>query len=152
MMRFIQRAVLTLLVLGTAASAQAQTFPSRTVKFIVPFGPASGTDIVARLLSDRLATRWGKPVVVENRPGGDGFVAINAFTAANDDHTLLLVPVGTFAVHTYTHDKLSYDAERDLVPIANVSSIVLALSAPASLKAGSLKGFVELVRANPGKF
>ena len=82
--------------------ASAQSYPQRTVKFILPFGPASGTDIAARMVADRLAARWGKPVVIENRPGGDGLVSINAFIAANDDHTLLFVPVGTFAVHPYT--------------------------------------------------
>ena len=97
------------------------SYPQRTVKFILPFGPGSGTDITARLVADRLAARWGKPVVIENRPGGDGLVAINTFIAANDDHTLLWVPVGTFAVHPYEKDKLPYDAERDLLPIGNVS-------------------------------
>ena len=96
---------------ATAGHASAQTYPQRTVKFILPFGPASGTDITARLVGDRLAARWGKPVVIENRPGGDGLVAINAFIAANDDHTLLWVPVGTFAVHPFDKDKLPYDAD-----------------------------------------
>src|ERR1700750_2166350 len=76
---------------GFAAGASAQSYSQRTVKFILPFGPASGTDITARLVADRLAARWGKAVVIENRPGGDGLVAINAFIAANDDHTLLWV-------------------------------------------------------------
>ena len=76
----------------TLAHASAQNYPQRTVRFILPFGPAAGVDITARLLGDRLSARWGKPVVVENRPGGDGLVAINAFTSANDDHTLLFVP------------------------------------------------------------
>ena len=71
--------------------------------------------------------------MIENRPGGDGLIAINAFIAANDDHTLLWVPVGTFAVHPFDKDKLPYDADRDLIPVANVSSLYLALSAPASL-------------------
>ena len=61
------------------AGAEAQGYPQRTVKFILPFGPASGTDITARLVADRLSARWGKPVVIENRPGGDGLVSINAF-------------------------------------------------------------------------
>src|SRR5215467_524317 len=85
-------------------SAPAQIYPARTVRFIVPFGAASGTDITARLFADRLAARWGKPVLVENRPGGDGLVAIAAFAAANDDHTLLFAPVGTFTVHPYEHE------------------------------------------------
>src|SRR5215470_6407191 len=134
------------LVIGSVASgitaASAQTYPQRAVKFILPFGPAAGTDITARLLAEKLAARWGKPVVVENRPGGDGLVAINAFTSANDDHTLLVVPASTFTAHPYTHDKLPYDAERDLLPVASVTVIVVALAAPASLKIGSLADFV----------
>ena len=140
MLRLLALAVAALVTIWHGAtSASAQTYPTRTVKFILPFGPASGTDITARLVTAPLAARWGKPVVIENRPGGDGLVAINAFTSANDDHTLLWVPVGTFAVHPYQHDKLPYDAERDLVPIVNVSSLFLALSAPAALNVGSFK-------------
>jgi len=135
-----------------AIEAHAQTYPQRTVKFILPFGPASGTDITARLVADRLAARWGKPVVIENRPGGDGLVAINAFVAANDDHTLLWVPVGTFAVHPYDKEKLPYDADRDLIPVANVSSLFLAATASTALNVNSLRELVDLVRANPGKF
>jgi tripartite-type tricarboxylate transporter receptor subunit TctC len=139
-------------IVNVVASASAQSFPQRTVKFILPFGPASGTDITARLVGDRLAARWGKPVVIENRPGGDGLVAINAFIAANDDHTLLWVPVGTFAVHPYDKDKLPYNAERDLIPVANVSTLFLAVTASTALNIGSMRELVELVRANPGKF
>jgi len=132
-------------------SAPAQIYPARTVRFIVPFGAASGTDITARLFADRLAARWGKPVLVENRPGGDGLVAIAAFAAANDDHTLLFAPVGTFTVHPYEHEKLPYDVERDLLPIASVSTIILAVSTSAALKVESLGELVELARAQPGK-
>src|SRR5262245_50883680 len=128
-------------------SAAAQDYPTRPVRFIVPFGPAAGADIAARLFADRLTTRWGKPVLVENRPGGDGLVAITAFIGANDDHTLLWSPAGTFAVHPYEHEKLPYDADRDLVPIASVSTIVLAMSAPASLKLSSIGELVSLARA-----
>ncbi|MEA3027626.1 MAG: hypothetical protein QOF91_2911 [Alphaproteobacteria bacterium] len=134
------------------AGASAQTYPQRTVKFILPFGPASGTDITARLVADRLAARWGKPAVIENRPGGDGLVAINAFISANDDHTLLWVPVGTFAVHPYDKEKLPYSAERDLIPVAGVSSLFLSVSVSTALNVNSLRELVELVRANPGKF
>jgi tripartite-type tricarboxylate transporter receptor subunit TctC len=143
-------AALTAIV--TSAAASAQSFPQRTVKFILPFGAGSGTDITARLVGERLAQRWGKPVVIENRPGGDGLVAINAFLGANDDHTLLWVPVGTFAVHPYDKDKLPYDADRDLVPIANVSTLYLALSTSNSLGVNTFREFFDLVKANPGKY
>src|SRR6516162_628121 len=143
------------LVIGLVASvsdvrvAAAQTYPQRAVKFILPFGPAAGSDITARLLGEKLAARWGKPVVIENRPGGDGLVAINAFTSANDEHTLLFVPASTFTAHPYAHEKLPYDAERDLLPITNVTTIVIALSAPASLNVKTLGEFIALARAKP---
>ncbi len=137
-------------VLGIAGAA-GQDYPTRPVRFVVPFGPAAGADIAARLFADRLATRWGKPVFVENRPGGDGLVAITAFTGASDDHTLLWAPAGTFAVHPYEHDKLPYDAERDLLPIASVSTIVLAMSTSVSLKLTTISDLVSFARAHPGK-
>jgi tripartite-type tricarboxylate transporter receptor subunit TctC len=130
-------------------AANAQTYPQRAVKFILPFGPASGVDITARLLADKLATHWGKPVVVENRPGGDGLVAINAFTSASDTHTLLFVPASTYTAHPYAHEKLPYNAERDLLPITNVTTIVIALGVPASLPAKALSEFIALARAKP---
>ena len=115
MVRFLI-ALAALLLAGAVTPASAQSYPQRPVRFILPFGPGAGVDITARLLADKLSTRWGKPVVVENRPGGDGLVAINAFISANDDHTLLFVPASTYTAHPYTHDKLPYDAERDLHP------------------------------------
>src|SRR6266566_5979571 len=135
--------------LNSVAVASAQTYPQRAVKFILPFGPAAGVDISARLLGEKLGARWGKPVVIENRPGGDGLVAINAFTSANDEHTLLFVPASTFMAHPYVHEKLPYDAERDLLPITNVTTIVIALSAPASLNVKTLGEFIALARAKP---
>jgi tripartite-type tricarboxylate transporter receptor subunit TctC len=135
--------------------AQAQTppqsWPQRTVKFIVPFGPGSATDIDARLFADRLTGLWGKSIVIDNRPGGDGLVAIGAFTGANDDHTLLFASAGTFTVHPYEHEKLPYDARRDLLPIASVSAVVLAVSVPEALKVGSLAELAALARQRPGQ-
>jgi tripartite-type tricarboxylate transporter receptor subunit TctC len=133
----------------TLMPVSAQPYPQRPVKFILPFGPAAGVDITARLLVDKLTTRWGKPVVVENRPGGDGLVAINAFMSANDDHTLLFMPASTYTAHPYTKDKLPYDQELDLLPIVNVTVIVIALSVPEALPAKSLAEFVALARAKP---
>jgi tripartite-type tricarboxylate transporter receptor subunit TctC len=143
--------VALVLNLPAIAGAAAQEYPTRPVRFIVPFGPAAGADIAARLFADRLTTRWGKPVLVENRPGGDGLVAITAFIGANDDYTLLWAPAGTFAVHPFEHDKVSYDAERDLLPIASVSTIVLAMSTSTSLKLSSVSDLVSFARAHPGK-
>src|SRR5688572_29968419 len=101
------------------AQSQAQAWPSRTVKLILPLGPGSGVDITARLIGDKLSTKWGQPVVVENRPGGDGVVAVSAYASAKDDHTLLMSPTSSFTHHPWTHDKLPYDP-RELNPIARV--------------------------------
>src|SRR5205807_740077 len=121
------------------------------VKFIVPFGPGAGVDIGARLLAERLTARWGKPVVIENRPGADGLVAIQAFVSANDDHTLLCSPSGSFTVHPFQYDKLPY-APADLVPIARISNTILAVGVPASMNIGTLAQFVDRARAEAGKF
>jgi tripartite-type tricarboxylate transporter receptor subunit TctC len=150
MVRFV--IALAAMFLAGAVTASAQSYPQRAVRFILPFGPAAGVDITARLLADKLSTRWGKPVVVENRPGGDGLVAINAFISANDDHALLFVPASTYTAHPYSHEKLPYDAERDLQPIVNVTTIVIALCAPESLNVKSLAEWVALARAKPNTF
>ena len=142
-------AVLAVLSALTTPS-QGQTWPQRAVKFIVPLGPGSGVDIGARLLADRLATRWGVPVVVENRPGGDAFIAITAFVGAADDHTLLFAPTSVFTAHKFLHDKLPYEPQQ-LVPIARVSNTLVAVVVPATLKVNSLGELATLVRAQPGQ-
>lgn len=112
--------------------------PSRPVRFIVTLGPESGVDIGARLFADKLSAKWGQPVVVENRPGGDGMVAITSFLGTRDDHTLLVSPVSSFTAHPYFHDKLPYDP-KDLIPIARISKTVVAVSVATSLNVSSLK-------------
>jgi len=130
--------------------AAAETWPQRPVKFLLPLGAGSGVDIGARLLADRLSTRWGQPVVVENRPGGDALVAISAFVSAHDDHVLLATPTSSFTAHPYLHDNLPYKSS-DLVAIARVSNTIITLAVPTSLKVGSLADLVALARAQPGK-
>lgn len=131
--------------------ARAQAWPQRPVKFIVPFGPGAGVDTGARLLADRLPSRWGKPVIIENRPGADGLVAIQAFVAANDDHTLLCSPSGSFTVHPYQYEKLPY-TPADLVPLARISNTILSVGVPAAMNVVSLAQWVEQARAKPGSF
>ena len=137
--------------LPLAAGAAAQTFPTHAVRFILPFGPASASDMTARLFADRLSKRWGQPVVVENRPGGDGLLSLNAFVDAHDDHTFWFGPAGTFNVLPFEHDKIPFDIRRDIVPIASVSQVVLAVSMPAAMNVNSVDELVALARAQPGK-
>ena len=128
----------------------AADWPTRPVRFIVTLGAGSGADIGARLFADRLSQRWGQPVVVENRPGGDGIVAINAFVGAHDDHVLLFSPTASFTAHPFLHDHLPYKSG-DLVPIARVSNTVIAIAVPTSLGVNSLSELVALARSEPGK-
>ena len=147
MSRLLLLFVFALLAILHSQPSCAQPYPTRIVRFIIPYGPGSASDITARLFADRLSARWGKPVVVENRPGGDGLVAIGAFVAAHDDHTLFFGPAATFVVHPYQYDKLPYEAERDLLPIAGVSTVALAVSTSPALKLGSVGELVALARA-----
>ena len=151
MRRLFAVAIVVAAVIGVLRITQAEeTYPARTVRFILPFGAASATDITARLLADRLTKRWGKPVVVENRPGGDGLVALNAFLGAHDDHTLFFGPASTFLVHLYDEEKPSYDP-RDVMPIAQIYVTVLAISVPTSLHIDTMDELIALARAQPGK-
>ncbi len=136
--------------LATSTQAQTQAWPQRAVRFIIPFGPGAGADIGARLIQEKLSQRWGKPVVIENRPGGDSMIAIQAMLSANDDHTFMWGPAGNFTVHPYLYQKLPYDPD-DLLPIARFSSTILAVGVPASRNIATLADFVKLARAEPGK-
>ncbi|HEY7972665.1 MAG TPA: tripartite tricarboxylate transporter substrate binding protein [Xanthobacteraceae bacterium] len=136
-------------VLGCGLPAAAQSWPQRPVKFLVTLGPGSGVDIGTRLLGDRLSARWGQPVVVENRPGGDGIVAITSFLGAHDDHVLLAAPTSSFTAHPYLHENLPYK-QSDLLPIARVSNTIITISVPVSLKLASFADVVAMARAQPG--
>lgn len=139
------------LTLIAPSLAQAPAWPTRTVKFIVPFGPGAGADIGARLFAERLSKIWNQPVVIENRPGGDSIVAITAFLSANDDHTYLFGPSGNFTVHPFVYSKLSYDP-KDLIPFARVSNTILAVAVKADAPYKNVKEFTEAARREPGKF
>ena len=132
------------------ALAQAQSWPQKPVKFILSLGPGSGADITGRMLADRLSRQWGQPVVVENRPGADAVLAINAVIAAKDDHTFLYGPSGSFVGHPFVLDKVPYD-RNELLPVARVSNTVVVLAAPASLKVQSLKELMQMAKEEPGK-
>jgi tripartite-type tricarboxylate transporter receptor subunit TctC len=140
---------LSVLALSALPSA-AQNWPTHPVKVLLPLGPGSGADIGARLIAEKLAAKWSQPVVVENRPGGDGFVAINAFVSAHDDHMLFFAPAASFTAHPYLHERLPYDP-RDLAPVARVSATVVSLTAPPQLNIKSLGELMAMARAQPGK-
>jgi tripartite-type tricarboxylate transporter receptor subunit TctC len=136
--------------LFTAVPAAAQSWPTRPVKFILTLGPGSGADIGARLLADRLTKKWDQPIVIENRPGGDGILAISTFVSAQDDHVLLFAPSSSFIGHPYQHQNLPYKPD-DLAPIARVSNTVVGISVPIDLPVKTLRDVVGLASTKPGQ-
>ena len=139
---------LILLVLPHTGAKPSQNWPSRAVKVIVPLGPGSGTDAIGRLFAERLSARWNKPVVIENRPGGDGMIGIKAFLMAADDHVLLFTATSVFTGHAYLHDTLPYDPA-DLIPAAQVNDTPVVIAIPTALGVTSLREFVHMARARP---
>src|SRR5690242_14769160 len=116
---------------------------------VLSLGPGSGADIGARLYADRLTKLWGQPVIIDNRPGGDGVIAINAVIQAKDDHTLLWGPTANFVGHPYSLDRLPYDP-KELVPVARVSGTVVTLGVPAGMNVSSLKELLDSAKEKQG--
>jgi tripartite-type tricarboxylate transporter receptor subunit TctC len=148
----MKKLVLALLAVSTAAlatAAMAQTWPHKPVRMILSLGPGSGADIGARLYADRLTKVWGQPVVIENRPGGDGVIAINAVIQAKDDHVLMWGPTANFVGHPYSLDKLPYDPN-ELVPVARVTGTVVTLGVPAGMNINSLKELLDTAKQKKG--
>src|SRR5262245_256102 len=136
--------------LALPAESWAQNWPQRSVRFVVSQGPGSAQDIGARLFADQLSKRWGQSVVIENRAGADGINAITAFVGARDNHTFLFTASGTFTAHPVLHASVPYDPN-ELVPIAKVSTTIIAVAVPAALNVSRLDELVALARRDPGK-
>ena len=129
----------------------AEVWPERNVRIVTSFPAGTGGDISARLYAKRLTQRWDKPVIVENKPGADGILAVMAVLGARDSHTLLYTNDGPITTNAFNHEKLPYDAARELVPISSGADVSIAVSVPASLKIESLADFVAYARSQPGK-
>ena len=127
-------------------------WPERQVKLIVTFPPGSANDAAARIFADALGKKWGKPVVVEDRPGAEGTIGVGSFIANQDDHTLLYTVAGSVTVAPLIVDKLPYDVNQDLVPIAATTEIVLTLAVSNQLSVNSIPELISALRASPGKY
>ena len=145
---------LLLFVFGAlvAASAAAQSWPQKPVKFIVPFPPGGATDISARLLGEKLSQMWGQQVIIENRGGaGGGVGAAEAARAAPDGYTLFFPSGSVVTANQHIYAKMNYDPEKDFVPVTNVVSGPQVLTVPASSPFKTVKDLIDHGRANPGK-
>lgn len=146
-MRTLLLAVISLVCLP----AFAQTFPTKPIQVIVPLAPGGGTDLLARVVADKLRDRFGQPVTVENRSGAAGNIGADAvFKAAPDGHTLLFTQPAPLVVNKALYAKLTFEPEQ-FVPIALVSIQDIMLAVNPKVPASSLKELITYAKANPGK-
>jgi len=143
---------IALALLLVATSAQAQPFPSHALRFVVPFPPGGGMDIVARTVGEKLAPRLGQPVVIDNKPGAGTMIGTDAVAkSAPDGYTLLVSGIASQAIVHHMHPKRSFDMQRDFAPVARIGDGTIAFVVPQSSRANSVRDFVALARQNPGK-
>ena len=139
-------------IVGLCALAAHAAYPDRPVRLVVPFPAGSGTDIVARQLAEEMSKGFGQPVVVENKPGAQGIIGVNATVAAPPDgYTLVVLGVTTGASNVTLFRKLPYDPLRDLTAIGMIAESPIALVAAPGFPANDTAGLFELARKNPGK-
>ena len=143
--------LLFLAALFFIGAASAQTYPSRPVKIIVPFTPGSATDVMARIVSERLNAAWGQPVVVENRPGAGGTIGIRDTARAEPDGYTLAVVSSGHAVNHVLYKDPGYDSLKDLAAVAMLGSLPSVLIVPPSLGVNSVKELVAMLKAKPGQ-
>ena len=147
------------LLLGTGTSAlglapfftQADTWPTKPLRLIVPFAPGGSSEIVARALAGEMSKTIGQSVFVENKPGAAGNIAMQEVANATDEHTLILGHIGTLAVNQYIFSKLPYDPIKDFTPITLISKVPSLYVVHPDLPVKNLKEFVAYAKANPAQ-
>jgi tripartite-type tricarboxylate transporter receptor subunit TctC len=143
--------VFLLAVLAFAAGAQAQTWPSKTVRFIVPFPPGGSTDVAARTVADKLTRALGAQVLVENRAGGGGAIGtVEAARAAPDGHTLLFAADPVITLHLVVKN-VQFDMQRDFIAVTQVTTQPIAVAVHSSLPVKDVQELIAYAKANPGK-
>jgi tripartite-type tricarboxylate transporter receptor subunit TctC len=147
----IRALLLLALPLALAGPAGSQDYPTRPIRLIVPFAPGGPTDIMSRAISERITSRLGQPLVVDNRPGAGGGIGSElAARSAPDGYTMLLGHIGTHAINASLYQKLGYDPVRDFAPITMIATLPLGLWVNASVPAASVNELVALAKAKPG--
>ncbi len=148
----IFRVILPLFFIGLCSLAQAQQYPARAVKVIIPYPPGSTPDMVGRTLSTKLQEALGQPFVVENRTGAGGNIGAEAVArAAADGYTLLVGVNGPAAINKFLYKNLGYDSDKDLLPVSLLASAPQMLVVSQQVRATDLRAFLDYLRKNPGR-
>ena len=148
----MKRIVFFLAALAVAGSAAAQQYPNRAVRMVIPWPPGQATDLVGRVVAEKLAQLLGQPVVPDNKPGAGGMIGTDFVAkAAPDGYTLLAGSSGPVTINPLLQ-KTQYDPERDLLPVAKIGVSPYVLVTNPAFPANDIKEFLALVRANPGKY
>ena len=143
--------VIALVVLG-ATPALAQTYPTKPIHILVPYAPGGIADIASRILGAKLTEAWGQQVLVENKPGGNGFIAMTAAAkAAPDGYTVVMATGGDVAINPAMFKDMPYDVQRDLAPIATVSDAPLVLAVHGATPYKTVAEVIAAARAQPGR-
>jgi tripartite-type tricarboxylate transporter receptor subunit TctC len=137
------------LAAAPAAFAQAAPWPARPIRLIIPFPPGGPTDIVARVLAERMSRTLGQPLIIENRPGANGNIGNDAVAKAEADGYTVLYNTSSIALSPAIYAKLPYDAQRDLAPVVQTATIPMVLAVNPSVPVQDVRGFVEHLRARP---
>ena len=137
-------------LLPTGASAQA-AWPTKSVRFVVPFAPGGSSEIVARSTAAELGKTLGQSVYVDNKPGAAGNIAMGEVARSEDQHTLILGHIGTLAVNPFIFDKLPYDANKDFKPVSLLAKVPSLYVVHPDVPAKNLKEFIAYAKKNPAK-
>ena len=142
---------LVLVTLAVTSGVQAQSYPTRPIRILVPFAPGGSIDVLARLLAPKMAEELGQPVLVENRPGAGGRIAPEAVAKSAPDGYTILISSNFLAVIPALYKKLSFDPTRELAPLSQLIATELVLVATPALPVSNLKEFIALAKREPGK-
>jgi tripartite-type tricarboxylate transporter receptor subunit TctC len=151
MNKLLRQASIAFFLAWIAQSTVAQDFPTKPVHFVVPFQPGGTADVLMRILADPLAERWGKPVIVENRPGGSTIIGTEIVARAPADGHILLMSSGSMLINPSLRTKMPYDAFKDFAPVTLLVNSPLVLVVNSSSSAKSLGALVGEARARPGQ-
>jgi tripartite-type tricarboxylate transporter receptor subunit TctC len=145
------RSVLAVSLFLITTLCEAQSWPQKPVRVIVPFAPGGASDLMPRVVGEKLSPMWGQPVVIENRPGAAGNLGMEAGAKAPaDGYTLLSAPNGNLVVNPHMYSKLAYDVFKDLAPITRIAAVQNVLVVHPDVAAKSVKELVALAKAQPG--